>query len=327
MKSERPDEAEIAELAAQMREEHKQKSEQTALRTTAVPNNAFQILMTKSRKQESQAKEKTDEKSSPCDEESQRGRFGWVTMGKIYHVPYLFRNGEKYCAVRMVETKLLKKYLSYLHSDIYTCTCIRSYYITDPEARLLNEINFKHCESQFGKEHFTTKDLVVRLTDTAQFYDFLDSCYNKLLSNVSSPKDRCGFVRINRESVVPYTVKDNRKFVPLFYFEGETDSLKLKAVALDGWDLAYLKFCCKVQGIRNELFASETCLVISLADIKSYFPPGTYFELYWPVKVISFLFNLFNGVIIIFKLISFLIIFRIIYFLLLATEYYFSLLP
>lgn len=54
---------------------------------------------------------------------------------------------------------------------------------------------------------------------------------------------------------------------------------------MEGWDLAYLKFCCKVQGIRNELFASETCSVISLDDIMSYFPSGTQFDDYWPAKV------------------------------------------
>ena len=67
---------------------------------------------------------------------------------------------------------------------------------------------------------------------------------------------------------VPYTVRDYQKMVPLFYFEGETDNLKLKADNLSGWDLSYLKFCCKVQGIRNELFASDSVAVISLTDIK-----------------------------------------------------------
>lgn len=52
--------------------------------------------------------------------------------------------------------------------------------------------------------------------------------------------------RINGESVVPYTVKEGTKYVPLFYFEGETDHLKLKSETVNGWDLAYLKFCCKV---------------------------------------------------------------------------------
>ena len=71
------------------------------------------------------------------------------------------------------------------------------------------------------------------------------------------------------------------------FLQGETDNLKLKADSLSGWDLSYLKFCCKVQGIRNELFASDTVAVISLDDIKSYFPQGTVFEDYWPNKVVD----------------------------------------
>lgn len=229
----------------------------------------------------------------PLDDESQRGRFGWTTFGD-QHIPYIFRSSEKYCAVRILEAKLLNKYLSYLHSDIYSCTCIRSYYITEAECKLLNEINVKHCENQFGRDQFTCKDLVVRLADAKEFHTFLDVCYTKLTSgsgqNVISghnKPDKCGFIRINKESVVPYTVKAGLKYVPLFYFEGETENLKLKAEKLEGWDLSYLKFCCKVQGIRNELFASETCSVISLNDIKSYFPPGTGFEDYWPSKVMD----------------------------------------
>ena len=83
---------------------------------------------------------------------------------------------------------------------------------------------------------------------------------------------------------MPYTVKDTIKYVPLFYFEGETDHLKLKSDSVDSWDLAYLKFCCKVQGIRNELFAADTCRVVALEEIKGHFPSGTTFEDYWPAK-------------------------------------------
>ena len=229
----------------------------------------------------------------PLDDESNRGRFGWTTFGENVHIPYIFRAREKYCAVRILEQKLLHKYLSYLNSDIYSCTSIRSYYITEVESKLLNEINMKHCETLYGREPFTCKDLVVRLEDTIEFYTFLDVCYTKLHSAPNSVQqskhqpDKCGFIRINKESVVPYTIKGGLKYVPLFYFEGETDNLKLKAEKLEGWDLSYLKFCCKVQGIRNELFASETCSVISLDDIKSYFPPGTGFEDYWPSKVMD----------------------------------------
>uniref|UniRef100_A0A182T978 Uncharacterized protein n=1 Tax=Anopheles maculatus TaxID=74869 RepID=A0A182T978_9DIPT len=221
------------------------------------------------------------------DEESQKGHFGWEVFPTKVHIPFILRQQERYCAVRMVEMKLLNKYLNYLHQDIYTCTCVRSYYITDAECKLLNEINQKHSDMQFGRELFTLKDLVVRVSDAYKFFQFLEVCYKKLLMGCSTPNDKCGFIRINKESVVPYTVRDYQKMVPLFYFEGETDNLKLKADNLSGWDLSYLKFCCKVQGIRNELFASDSVAVISLTDIKGYFPPGTEFEDYWPSKVVD----------------------------------------
>lgn len=187
----------------------------------------------------------------------------------------------------MVETKLLNKYLNSLHQDIYSCTCVRSYYITETESRLLNEINQKHCDLQFGRDPFTVKDLIVRLSDANKFYQFLDVCHRKLVTGSQTPNEKCGFIRINKESVVPYTIREDQKMVPLFYFEGETDNLKQKADYLSGWDLSYLKFCCKVQGIRNELFASDSVAVISLTDIKGYFPPGTEFEDYWPNKVVD----------------------------------------
>ncbi|XP_050091233.1 protein lingerer [Anopheles aquasalis] len=222
-----------------------------------------------------------------CDEESQKGHFGWETFPNKTYIPYILREQERYCSVRMLETRLLGKYLNYLHQDIYTCTCVKSYYITETESKLLNEINAKHSDMYFGREMFTVNDGVVRLTDAHKFYRFLDVCYHKLMMGCSTPNDKCGFIRINKESVVPYTVRDGQKMVPLFYFEGETDNLRLKADNLSGWDLSYLKFCCKVQGIRNELFASDSVAVISLTDIKGYFPPGTEFEDYWPSKVVD----------------------------------------
>ncbi|XP_043263558.1 uncharacterized protein LOC122403855 isoform X2 [Colletes gigas] len=305
VKQELPDEAEIRELAAKMVEANKAKM---VSGVPGTPQQRPQCLLPQTnlpgvlgylnkRPADSSTGVTTKplpaEGKVPPDDESQRGRFGWTSFDDC-HIPYIFRSGEKYCAVRILESKLLNKYLSYLHSDIYSCTCIRSYYITEAESKLFTEINVKHCENQFGRDQFTCKDLVVRLSDAKEFYTFLDVCYTKLTAgtnpNVSgghNKADKCGFIRINKESVVPYTVKDGLQYVPLFYFEGETENLKLKAEKLEGWDLSYLKFCCKVQGIRNELFASETCSVISLNDIKSYFPPGTGFEDYWPTKVMD----------------------------------------
>lgn len=173
---------------------------------------------------------------------------------------------------------------------MFSCISVKSFGITEAENKLLNEINNKHCEFAFGKEPFTINaDFIVKLDDLVEFYNFMDICYNKLLlqHTTNDPNNKCGFVRINDDSVVPYAVKNDQKYVPLFYFEGETDTLKTKAINLENWDLAYLKFCCKVQGIKNELFASEKCMVTSLEDVKSYFPEGTKFDDYWPSKIVE----------------------------------------
>lgn len=300
IKKERQDDREIDQLALEMAEKNRQKmlgqaaqiAQQTQASQQALQRAGGQQMITyyfNKDKNEGDGKDyvgpkKVEEKKKNIvDEDSQRGRFGWSTIHTV-DIPYLFRREDKYCAVRMVETKLLNKYLSYLPQEITTCIHVRSYFITEHEAKLLNEINMRHCEFQFGRDLFTTKDLVVRLKDARCFYKFLDTCFKKLVQKSPEQSEFCGFVRINGESVVPYTVKEKVKYVPLFYFEGETDTLKLKAEKIDNWELAYLKFCCKVQGIRNELFASDTCSVVSLEDVQQYFPSNTQFEDWWPQK-------------------------------------------
>ena len=294
---------EIDKLAAEMTEKNKQKmisqqnqiAQQTHASQQALQRAGGQQMITyyfnrdkdkagPEDQMDSMIPKKIEEKKKgSIDEDSARGRFGWTTIHNV-DIPYLFRRDEMYCSVRMVENKLLNKYLAHLPQEITTCINVRSYFITDHEARLLIEINTKHCENQFGRDPFTTKDLVVKVSEAVCFHKFLNTCYRKLVQRSSEPSEFCGFVRINGESVVPYTVKLTNKYVPLFYFEGETDTLKLKAEKIDNWELAYLKFCCKVQGIRNELFASDTCAVVSLDDVKQYFPKDTQFEDWWPQK-------------------------------------------
>ena len=118
---------------------------------------------------------KDGKKPADVDEESRKGRFGWAEFDK-QPIPYIFRASgektEKYISVRMIERKLLNKFLSVLPTEVNSCHCIRSYYITDSEAKLLNEINIKHADLHFGKEAFTTKDLVVRMADAKEFYRY-----------------------------------------------------------------------------------------------------------------------------------------------------------
>jgi len=220
------------------------------------------------------------------------GVFGWKEIAG-YYVPFIIRviSGEelKFISVRMAETQLLSNYLHNLHADIYTFTSVKSYFITDSEAKLLNEINKKHNDSIYGNDKFYAgKDYIVRLEDALEFYTFIKVCYNKILSNITPGHiEKCGFIRINSEYVVPYCLKDDHKYLPLFYFDGEIELLSHCTVKLEDWNLAYLQFCCNVQGIKTELYTNDVCTAITLDDIKKYFPQDTHFEEYWPAKVVN----------------------------------------
>lgn len=219
------------------------------------------------------------------------GAFSWKIISTT-PIPYITRIIAKkkisFVSVRIVESDLLKNYLHFFHPDIYKCATVKSYLITESEAKLLTAINFKHSDILYGKDTFYANiDYIVRLEDVIEFYSFLETCYNKLSGIQTDGINKCGFIRINNESVVPYCLKDNQKFLPLFYFEGETDNLRSRSINIENWTLSYLKLCCKVQGIRNELYESDSCFVTNLDDIKDYFPPSTTFEEFWPAKVID----------------------------------------
>ncbi|VVC45061.1 Hypothetical protein CINCED_3A013979 [Cinara cedri] len=212
---------------------------------------------------------------------------GWEKIESFY-VPYIKRtfNGEtlNYVSVQIAETHPLSKYIISLLVKLYTCPAVKSFFITEFEAQLLNNIN---KDQFYGKGQFYGgKDCIVRLEDVKELYAFIEACFKQLLCNTASARQRkCGFISINSKFAVPYSIKDNHKYIPLFCFEGEIDSLSQHAIKLENWDLAYLKFCSRVQGVRNELETSDSCTVVRLDDIKKYFSFDTNFEEYWPSNV------------------------------------------
>lgn len=215
-----------------------------------------------------------------------------MTIGAC-NLPFIIRNinGKQiqYISARIAETECLANYMAYLNTNIYTCVSVKGYFITVPEAKLLNDINIKHSDEMYGNSLFKAeKDFIVCAEDVKEFCTFLEVCYKKIICNERPIcNQRCGFIKLNSESVLPYCIIDGQKYIPLFYFEGEVENLSCHSIKIADWDLAYLKFCCKFQGIRNELFASDSCLVTNLEDIKNYFSPDTIYEDYWPDKVIE----------------------------------------
>lgn len=234
----------------------------------------------------------TSKDGNEVDEESKKHRFGWSDIDGI-HIPYIFRTERriKYMPIRMLEGHLLKKFLNALPNEVTTLHrglhCMTSVSITKTESQLLNEINLQHSDSYFGKELFSCKDKIVPLQDAKEFYEFLKFCYQRLVSKEFVSEDvnsRGGFMKINGESEIPYILLSASKFMPLFYFEEIAEHITYKTHRIDGWNLAYLKFCCKIQGIKKELFASDACDVISFDEVSKNFPPDTAFKQFWPTK-------------------------------------------
>ncbi|CAH1737582.1 unnamed protein product [Aphis gossypii] len=206
-------------------------------------------------------------------------------------ISYITRkiNGEelKFVSVLMAETLLLGRYLRYFNPDIFChCISVKGYYITDAEAKVLNYINVQCSSTMNGNHEFIAgKDCIVRLEDVQEFHTFLNVCYNKMESNINDQEiqfeKQFGYIRFE-SYVIPYFTKEGEKYLPLLFFEKTTDDLLLGAMELKNWDLAYLKFCCHIMGVYDDLYNFDFCTVVRFNNLKNYFPPDTIFEEFWP---------------------------------------------
>lgn len=178
--------------------------------------------------------------------------------------------------------KIANQFLNVLPNEMVAFYKAHSYFVTEAEAKLFNVINQNHSDFSFGRVTYNIQDVLVKLEDALQFHSFLILCYNTIFLKKPNDSGRCGFIRIGGESVLPFTLHQAKKCVPLFYLEEVSDQLKSSSAVVKGWDLAYLKLCCKVQGIKPVLFQPDECHVVPLDLIKTYFPGGTKFEDYWP---------------------------------------------
>ncbi|KAJ8926517.1 hypothetical protein NQ314_021119 [Rhamnusium bicolor] len=215
---------------------------------------------------------------------SVQGQFGWTELADTI-IPYLTRSGEKFVSLRMADSKIFLKYKQIFTDEIRDCFKIETLQLTKAEAQLLNEINIRHCDNFFGQLDFTVNEIgLVTIKEITEMYEFLDFCYVKLIERNPATHKRCGFIRIASQNCVPYVWYENKQYVPLFYFEGECKYLEERSMELRGWELAYLKLSCKIQGIRKALFDADSIHVVELELLKKFFPPDTPFEDIWPIE-------------------------------------------
>ncbi|KAI1301726.1 hypothetical protein HDE_02983 [Halotydeus destructor] len=207
------------------------------------------------------------------DSSSINGIFGWEIVNDLA-LPTLFRPGEKLVPVRVVEAKIIEKYSNILPWTVFSCINIKSYYVTENEAKLLNTINSSHCDYHFGNDQFTVKDVVVCLHDVFKLQKFLENSKTVFqLGIVKAQIDWLGFVQISENYVVPYIGKKSstssslRKFVPSSLVQTHALLVKVEKSEMSEWDASYLKMLLIYLGLEHILLPAtdELCL---LSDLK-----------------------------------------------------------
>jgi len=226
---------------------------------------------------------------SQLDQNSTEGKFTWIPVNNKGYLPEVIRYDpsgkiEKFVSVKMAEKGFIGQFMKNLPYEVMAKIAnISSHKVTEAEAILLNEINARHCDNSFGKNESFVRDLLVKSDEFVNFYTFLNLCSDKMVLKKSQVgKDKCGFLRIAGASDVPYVLIDDKKYLPMFYFEGEVGSMKRKEIS--SWDWAYLKFCCKIQGVKDDLLPKEGCPVIALDELQTFFSSDTTYTEYWPSK-------------------------------------------
>ncbi|RWS25861.1 uncharacterized protein B4U80_00602 [Leptotrombidium deliense] len=216
-------------------------------------------------------KEEVD--ANAIDISSVKGIFGWEQVNDV-PLPVILREDERLVPVRIVETKVIGKFSNSLPWTVFSCINIRSYYVTENEAKLLNEINSIHCDYYYGCEPFTAKDVVVCLPDVLTLYKFLETSKNVFRYGLcKSSVDWLGFVSISGQHIVPYickavnSVSGPQKYVPQSAIQHGVLLVKVEKSEMDEWDASYLRMLCIYAGLEHLHIASNDTLCL-LSDLK-----------------------------------------------------------
>lgn len=219
-------------------------------------------------------KEKAPQEDS-IDFDSIRGVFGWATVDGI-NVPYIIRKYRKFVAVRIVEKKILSKYPNSFPDELGKKEPLISYFVTEAEANLLNEINTVHCSFEYGHQPFTTKDLIVDLVEFEEFYNLVKKTFPEDVlatmtghSNLAGVDDKkvelskvCGWIQINN-TVTPYIIRPAGKFVPLsviVYAAGLLTKERVEGLSPTSEECGFLNATCQAAGFDFS-FGKNTKLI------------------------------------------------------------------
>lgn len=145
------------------------------------------------------------------DAPSMMGQFGWERIGSgDLAIPVIIRHDVRYSPVRIVEQEIIKKYEA-IPQAVFLCITLKSFYLTLSEAKLLNNINFNHCNNRYGEVFFDTKDVIISAFDVKELSRFLNITHDIFTQDLSKVAPKLGVIRLTLDphdshsvSLVPY---------------------------------------------------------------------------------------------------------------------------
>jgi len=247
-------------------QQQQQKQRQMAPQTNGFPPNHG----AQSTPQSHTKKPEPPPQESQIDFQSIKGVFGWTVIDNVY-VPYILRGDKEFVSVRIVELKLLSRYPNSYPDDLGKHAPLTSFFVTPNEAKLLNEINVQHCDSEYGKKEFVSKDLIVLLSDFIRFYELVKKTFPDAAAARAEQlaREAAGWLQI-KNTVTPYVKRVDGKYVPLSviqYAAGLLVNEKVSGLPPTPLECQMLNEACKKAGVEF-VFSDTSTRLISLNDIQ-----------------------------------------------------------
>lgn len=176
----------------------------------------------------------TNEKTT-IDEPSTKNQFGWQRIGTgELAIPVIVRsNGARYAPVRIVEQEIIKKYET-LPQNVFQCITLKSFLLTAIEAKLLNNINFNHCNSRYGEAFFTSREVIIHSDDVIELSRFLNISLEIYSKDLRALAPKLGIARVesvpgdpNSVILVPYRGKYQNNHACKFFIGQKGSSCSL----------------------------------------------------------------------------------------------------
>ncbi|KAF7285899.1 hypothetical protein GWI33_009373 [Rhynchophorus ferrugineus] len=211
--------------------------------------------------------------------------YGWINV-ESYNIPYIIVD-DIYVSVRILNDKVLSRVKGFSF-EVYNLFYLQCSIMSKVEVDLFNMINIAHGES-FGSSFLEGCEYKMQLFEFFRMYYFLKFCEYILYNPIKQmhkelSKKICGFLQITAKYHVPFIVRDNESYTPLFYFEGDFSFLGDKIIVCTNWEMAYFKLLFKLQKLKIEFGKYDLCQMVKVDDLLPFVEGVVDTKLTWPLS-------------------------------------------